>query len=710
MNDPTPENTFKQNLEEKIVFSEYIDQFLKQKLDCLTLEILVNNIPIMLVMISPEGEIVWINRTFENFLGWNLVEIKQFDIFAYCYPDPSIRQEVLDSINNCDSTWRIFKTRIKDGRFIDTSWNNLKLDNGYRIAIGQDISQQIAIERALQQSESLYLLIANNIRDLVCLHELNGDYIYVSPSSMDLLGYEPEEMIGKSPYFFIHPDDCAEIYQLYHEPALQGQVNTFILRFRTKSGNYIWLETVLQVILDESSQQPDKLQTSCRDVTSRIVAQEEFRYNALHNSLSKLPNRVFLLKELQIALSTLKQDPNHCFALLVMDLDSFKLINDSVGYNLGDRMLIAVAQRLKSLLDPGDFLAHLGGDEFALLLFDIETQARVLNKAQEILRQLSSPFAIDERILFTSASMGIVIGNAQYQDQTILLRDAEIATSRAKLTGKGSYQLYDQKMYDQVTRRLKLETELRLAMQKEEFEIYYQPIFCLSNPNQIAGFEALLRWRLPDGIRVSPAEFIPVTEDTGMIITLGQWVLRQSCLQLRRWQIQYPYLEKLYVSVNLSGRQLREQNLIDQIDRILLDTDCSGINLKLEITETVLIENADFVAPLLKQLKDRQIQLSLDDFGTGYSSLSYLNRFSVDTLKLDRSFIEKIGQEERNFKIVQSIISLAHKLGMQIIAEGVETEQQYIYLKALECDHVQGYYFAKPLTQQEATDLLIKSC
>ena len=297
MNDPTPENTFKQNLEEKIVFSEYIDQFLKQKLDCLTLEILVNNIPIMLAMISPDGEIVWINRTFENFLGWNLEEIKQFNIFAYCYPDPSIRQEVLDSINNCDSTWRIFKTRIKDGRFIDTSWNNLKLDNGYRIAIGQDISQQIAIERALQQSESLYLLIANNIRDLVCLHELNGDYIYVSPSSMDLLGYEPEEMIGKSPYFFIHPDDCAEIYQLYHEPASQGQVNTFILRFRTKSGNYIWLETVLQVILDESSQQPDKLQTSCRDVTSRIMAQEEFRYNALHNSLSKLPNRVFLLKE-----------------------------------------------------------------------------------------------------------------------------------------------------------------------------------------------------------------------------------------------------------------------------------------------------------------------------------------------------------------------------------------------------------------------------
>jgi len=263
-------------------------------------------------------------------------------------------------------------------------------------------------------------------------------------------------------------------------------------------------------------------------------------------------------------------------------------------------------------------------------------------------------------------------------------------------------------MYTQPTRRLKLEADLCLAIAKNEFELSYQPIVSLNNKTiQIVGFEALLRWRLPDNSVISPDEFIPITEDTGLIIAVGEWVIEKSCLQLQKWRLQFPHLKNLYVSVNLSGKQLNEGgNLIGQLDCILAQTGCLGKNLKLEITESVLIENSQHIYPLLAELKSRSIQISLDDFGTGFSSLSYLNRFKVDTLKLDRSFVETMVQEQRSLSIIQSIISLGHQLGMEIVAEGVETQEQYTYLRALECDYFQGYYFSEPLVKEDIETLL----
>ena len=666
------------------------------------LETLIEKIPLMIVLLDPEQKIVWHNQTWQKSLGWSLEETKGVDFLAYCYPDEKGHQEA------SDKRWKDFITKVKNGSTIHTAWISLKLENDYQINLGKDITERKKAQEALEESEYRFRLITENMKDLVCIHDLEGRYIYVSPSCQNLLGYEPEEMLGRNPYDLVHPDDCQRVYEESHLIALQKETNSITYRIRTRSGEYIWLETISQPILNELGN-PIRLQTASREITARMIVEEQFRHRALHNSLTDLPNRTYLLQQLQIALLESQRDQSKNFAVLMIDIDKFQLINDSVGYEVGDEVLIAIGERLKNLIPGTDFLAHLGVDEFVLILFDIENQEGVFSKTEFIRQQMFLPFNVSGRLLFTSASIGIAVSSDKYSEGEALLRDAQIATSRAKATGQGHYQLFDEIMYKQVIRRLQLETDLRLAIQREEFELYYQPIISISKENQIIGFESLLRWRLPNGRRVSPAEFIPVTEDTGMIITIGEWVLRQACSQLSKWQAKYPHLEDLSMSVNLSGRQLREQNLIYQLDKILQETGCSAENLRLEITESILIENAEFVTPLLTELKNRQIKLSLDDFGTGFSSLSYLNRFPVDALKLDRSFIQKIDEEERNFKIVQSIISLAHKLEMKVIAEGVETEQQLIYLKALECDYIQGYYFSKPLPKDEAEAFLESS-
>lgn len=442
-----------------------------------------------------------------------------------------------------------------------------------------------------------------------------------------------------------------------------------------------------------------------REIVERKKAQEQLLHLALHDTLTGLPNRVLFMERLQQALDRFKQQPTYKFAVLFLDCDRFKVVNDSLGHVVGDQLLVAVAYRLASCLRPSDTLARLGGDEYTILLEDIEDSSDATQIAEQLQKQLTIPFQLHEHEVFINASIGIVADPSDYDQPEHLLRDADTAMYRAKELGKARYQVFDEGMHHRALASLQLETDLRRALERQEFVVNYQPIVSLTS-GTICGFEALVRWYHVDRGFISPAEFIPIAEETGLIVSIGEWVLREACRQMRMWQHQLPTHPPLTISVNLSAKQFWQPNLIEQIDAILQETELDSRSLKLEITESAIIDNDESVTAILQQLRNRQIQLSIDDFGTGYSSLSYLQRFPVDTLKIDRSFVSKIGETGENLEIVRAIVTLAHNLAMSAIAEGVETTQQLSHLRAAGCEFGQGYFFSKPLTPEAAAAII----
>ncbi len=444
------------------------------------------------------------------------------------------------------------------------------------------------------------------------------------------------------------------------------------------------------------------------DVTERKQAEEQLLYNAFHDSLTGLPNRALFMERLGYVVESGKRHKAQLFAVLFIDLDRFKIINDSLGHTLGDQLLIGIASRLKACLRPTDTIARLGGDEFTILLEDIKDISDAVHIADRIQAQLKRHFDLGGQEVFTTASIGIALSARNYEQPEALLRDADIAMYRAKALGKARFEVFNLDMHTRAVAMLQLETDLRLAIEREEFQVHYQPIVSLKT-GTITGFEALVRWQHPERDLIAPAEFIPLAEETGLIVPLGYWVLREACHQIKLWQTQYPSSSPLTVSVNISGKQFSEPDLIPQIRQILQNTKLNPQSLRLEITESVLMENTDVVSILL-QLKAMNIQLYMDDFGTGYSSLSYLHRFPIDTLKIDRSFISTMDIDSKNSKIVQTIIMLAHNLDMDVIAEGIETEEQQAKLKNLECAYGQGYFFSPPLAAKAAEVLIAKLC
>ena len=444
-----------------------------------------------------------------------------------------------------------------------------------------------------------------------------------------------------------------------------------------------------------------------QEMSERQRAQDELLYMAKHDALTGLPNRNLFMGRLGQALERTKQQKDYVFAVLFLDCDRFKMVNDSLGHLIGDRLLVEIAGRLKSCQRLIDTLARLGGDEFAILLEGIQGIEDATRIAERIQLELSTPFHISEHEVFVNASIGIAMSSPEYEQPVELLRDADTAMYCAKAGGSGLYEIFDPSMRQNVQTRLQLETSLRRALERQEFVLNYQPIVSLRT-GVITGFEALVRWQHPELGRVSPAKFIPVAEEMGLIIPIGQWVLFEACRQLRHWQHQGLTQVPLTVSVNLSVKQFAQPDLIEQIDRILKETELDSALLRLEITETAIMENTESAARIVEQLKSRRIELGIDDFGTGYSSLSYLHRFSVDALKIDRSFVSRLGEPDQNFGIVQAIVTLAQSLGMDVIAEGVETCMQRDQLKQLQCEYAQGYLFAKPL-DSEAAGAMIKT-
>ncbi len=446
-----------------------------------------------------------------------------------------------------------------------------------------------------------------------------------------------------------------------------------------------------------------------QEIIKRRQIEQQLVHDALHDRLTGLANRTLLTERIEFTIQHAKRHPDYLFALLFIDLDRFKIVNDSLGHLIGDRLLIAVAKLLQESLRDNDMVARLGGDEFVILLDGIHKLQDVTQIAARIQDQLATPFDFQGQAIYTTASIGIVLSSTDYDNSEDLLRDADIAMYRAKDKGKACYEVFDQDMYLETLKLVELEQNLRLALERGEFVLQYQPIVSLSS-RKLVGFEALIRWQHPHRGLISPKEFIPIAEDTGLIVPLGEWLLSEACRQLKIWQQKFaflPQIETLKISVNVACQQFQLPQFILKLDEALRATGLNGSCLRLEITESVLVESGENIQNILAQIKNRNIKLSIDDFGTGYSCLSYLSSFPIDNLKIDRSFIEGLNVDPEKFEIVRTIITLAKTLGMDTISEGIETAEQLTLLKNLGCQFGQGYLFAKPLDAQDIESILV---
>ena len=449
--------------------------------------------------------------------------------------------------------------------------------------------------------------------------------------------------------------------------------------------------------VEELNRYVEKLETAGRELEE---SREHFRHAAFHDALTRLPNRSLFTDHLRLALRRADQSEEYMFGVLFLDLDRFKNINDSLGHPCGDELLILVARRLETCIRQTDMVARFGGDEFAILVDAIHDTSDVVRIAEKVQQVISAPFKLASHEAIITASMGVALSTSGYVEAEDMIRDADTAMYRAKDRGKARYEIFDTAMHTRAVTLLRLESDLRRALEKEELCVYYQPIVSLGN-RDLYGFEALVRWQHPERGIISPDDFIPLAEETGLVLPIGLQVLREACNQLRKWQEHSPSNRDLIMSVNLSGKQLMQPDLIERIEEVLHESQINPWHLKLEITETVVMENPELAAVTLAKLRGLGVRLSIDDFGTGYSSLSYLNRFPVDTLKIDRSFVTSINEADENLQIVKTIVTLAGNLGMQVVAEGVETEDQLDQLRSLKCQFGQGYLFSKPL---DATD------
>ncbi|BBC23830.1 GGDEF domain-containing response regulator [Pseudanabaena sp. ABRG5-3] len=443
-----------------------------------------------------------------------------------------------------------------------------------------------------------------------------------------------------------------------------------------------------------------------KEIAERLQAQERLLHLALHDVLTGLPNRTWFMKRLEQLMQQVRQQTGYHFAVLFLDCDRFQSVNDSLGHLVGDQLLVSISRRIELCLRPGTMLCRLGGDEFTVLLQDINNSNDAAKVAQDILSELASPFQIGDYQIFTNVSIGIVMGNDLYKQPEHILRDADTAMYRAKANGKACYQLFEPTMHCHALDSFQLESDLRQALERNEFVAHYQPIINLGT-GKISSFEALARWNHPEKGMVYPDKFIPIAEEMGLVIAIDLFILRQACQQLKNWQNEGIADASLSISVNLSVKHFMSFNLLEKIDLILQETGIDGHSLILEITESDIMENAEFAGKIIEQLQVRHIQLSIDDFGTGYSSLSYLHRLPIDHLKIDRSFIMRIGKNGKNTEIIRAIIALAQSLGMCTIAEGVETQEQLDQIRELSCEFGQGYLFSQPVEAKIASNLLV---
>ncbi|MEH2045392.1 GGDEF domain-containing response regulator [Nostoc sp.] len=591
---------------------------------------------------------------------------------------------------------------------IDDSVAPIKDENGNitgAVLVFQDITERNQILEALARRQQEFKALVENAPDIISRFNPQLRYVYVNPAIEKVTGISAETFIGKTNAELNLPEEFYRICDRKLGQVFQTKQETEFecsLAIACETKHY-HTRLVPELASDGSVY---FVLSIARNITALKLAEAQLIHDAFHDILTGLPNRALFMERLERALMLTKRRANYTFAVLFLDLDRFKVVNDSLGHMIGDQLLTALARRLENCLRSGDTVARLGGDEFTILLDDLQNANDVISVVERIHQALTSAFQLSGYEVFTTVSIGIALNKGSYNLPEELLRDADIAMYRAKALGKARHEIFDSTMYTQVTKLLELEMDLRRAVERQEFQVYYQPIVLLET-YKIIGFEALVRWQHPQHGLVSPDNFIPLAEETGLIIPIGYWVLGEACRQMRAWQVQFPTDPPLTISVNLSTKQFSQPGLIEQINQILQETGLEGGSLKLEITESVLMENIQLATFMLLQLQQMNIQLHLDDFGIGYSSLSYLHRFPSNALKIDRSFIAKIGANGENLEIVQAIVALAQSLNIDVIAEGVETLEQLAQLRVMKCKYAQGYFFSKPLDRKSVETLIL---
>ncbi len=567
----------------------------------------------------------------------------------------------------------------------------------------QEVLARIKTHLRLKRTEDRLESILNSLEEVVWSLTLDPlCCLYLNPAVENIFGRSADEFFQCPTLWFdlIHPDDQDRVKAAFLASEQNHEIE-LEYRILNRDGGIRWLKVRAQSHSHDAAQH--RLDGIMYDISDRKEVETKLLHNAQHDALTGLQNRSLFIEHVNARLQQAKREKELQFAVLFIDLDGFKKINDSLGHHCGDQLLTHIAKALGDVVRPTETIARLGGDEFTVLLANIRHPGDAIQVAQRIEAKLKVPLELEGRTITTTASIGIAIGSASYQNADELLRDADIAMYQAKRGGKANYQLFESEMHAQVLHQISLENDLHQALERQEFLLHYQPILNLESET-LLGFEALVRWHQPERGLVSPADFIPLAEESGLIDELGEQILRQACHQMHQWQTDYQDASNLTMNVNISSRQLQSPNFVNMVDAILAETEIDSRCLKLEITESLLLGDDPEVLTTLYALQDRKIQLSLDDFGTGYSSLSYLNRFPIKTLKIDRSFINQMESDPQSYAIVKTMTTLAQTLSMNIVAEGVETSSQAVLLKELQCNSVQGYLFSKPLSAQQATE------
>jgi len=676
--------------------------------------LLAENSTDVITRLSPGFDILYISPSIFHITGYKPEELAGGHPLRMVHPDDvaRVRAAFTRAFENPPLVETIsYRLRHRDGRTIwcESAGNTIMDDSGRVEEIHlmtRDVSERRRVEDQLREAEARYRSIFENAVEGIFQTSPAGCYLAANPSLARIYGFDsPDELIGTL------SDIGRQLYiderkrgEFIGEMEQAGRVSNFEAQIRRKDGSVIWISENAREVRDDDGTLLF-YEGTVEDVTARKDAQNQLLHNAFHDRLTQLPNRALFSDRMARAFARLKRHPEAVFAVLFLDFDRFKNINDSLGHHAGDQLLIAIARRLEGCLRPADMVSRLGGDEFAILLEDVRGETDAVVVAERVQSAMSQPFSLLGQEIFSSASIGIALAHDGYDNPEDLLRDADMAMYRAKSMGKARHELFNSGMHARAVALLQLETDLRWAIERREFELHYQPIVSLES-GRITGFEALIRWRHPERGMVSPAEFIPIAEETGWIVPIGAWVLETACEQLALWQDELRPDPPLTMSVSLSDKQFSQPDLIDFIAAQLRKWDIAPENLKLEITESAIMEQGQDVIERLHALRALGVKLALDDFGTGYSSLSYLHRFPLNTLKIDRSFVMRMQEGGENREIVRIIVALGQTLGLDVIAEGIEETAQLSDLRELGCQGGQGYFFSRPLVPDAALELL----